>query len=203
MVKSPKILYFISGPVPNKQNQLEADALRGKGATVSFRNARFVDNDIPEQAEGVTGAVPELFKQFPTAEEAMKNYATAREADTSSMGSNAEDNLGDHTLPNTAQTPVRAAVRDNPGETQMNAPVPAKPADAKSTTTVGVENLGAPANNSGQPLTAQGQPVVAQTTTTPGTQPQPAAPGTTPTGPATPAGAPVFNPAAPPVVGGK
>lgn len=58
-MKAPKILYFIDGPVPSPADKAEANALRGKGVSVVFRNARYVEVDggVDEPADGVTGAV--------------------------------------------------------------------------------------------------------------------------------------------------
>ena len=76
MKKYPRILYFIKGVMPSAEAQEVAEAL---GTNVAFRNANFVPTfGAPEKCDGVAGDVPELYKKFPTAEEALKTFEEAR-----------------------------------------------------------------------------------------------------------------------------
>lgn len=120
--KSPKILYFIDGPVPNSRNRQEASALIAKGATVVFRNARFVSKDDVSPEENTAAVmgddkiIPTIYKTFPSPEEAVAKYVAAMEADSkapSGLNNDGEqDNFGTHTLPNPNQVPYALKARD-------------------------------------------------------------------------------------------
>ncbi len=69
-LKQPKIIFFIDGPVPSEAEKLDAFDL---GVPVQFRNAQHVSR-IEEECDGVTGHVPEAYKDHPTAEDALKAY---------------------------------------------------------------------------------------------------------------------------------
>lgn len=69
-MKQPKILFFIDGPVPTDAERLEAFDLQ---AQVAFRNAQHVTR-VDEECDGVAGAVPEAYADFPDAEEALAAY---------------------------------------------------------------------------------------------------------------------------------
>lgn len=59
-----KILYFIAGAVPTKQDLERADELSTKDTRVLFRNASFVTpSDSIELNDGLAGAVPERYAQ--------------------------------------------------------------------------------------------------------------------------------------------
>ena len=116
-VKAPKILYFIDGPVPNASNRLEANAMKGKGAQVVFRNARFADETAgnPEPCDGVAGdPIPDLYKKsnVKSADDVLAKYAEDQQAEADAMKQGASagdaDNLGSHSLPSLAHVPVRA-----------------------------------------------------------------------------------------------
>ncbi len=78
MKRYPRILYFIKGVMPSAEAQEVAEAL---GPNVAFRNANFVPTSgAPEKCDGVAGDVPELYKKFPTAEEALKKFEEQRKA---------------------------------------------------------------------------------------------------------------------------
>lgn len=63
MIKSPRILYFLTGPVPTAKER--NDALR-YGTNVAFRNASLVGTDDScEICDGVAGAVPVAYKGKP------------------------------------------------------------------------------------------------------------------------------------------
>lgn len=57
-----KILYFIDGPVPTKEERAHAASIGAR----AFRNARQVQSDdLPEDCEGVAGSViPGPYKKF-------------------------------------------------------------------------------------------------------------------------------------------
>uniref|UniRef100_A0AAU6VZY1 Uncharacterized protein n=1 Tax=Pseudomonas phage Pavpe01 TaxID=3138545 RepID=A0AAU6VZY1_9VIRU len=69
-MKLPKILFFISGPVPTLAEKLEAFDL---GVPVSYRNALHVHR-VDEECDGVAGSVPECYEDFPTGVEALEAY---------------------------------------------------------------------------------------------------------------------------------
>jgi len=69
-LKQPKIIFFIDGPVPSEAEKLDAFDL---GVPVQFRNAQHVSR-VEEECDGVTGHVPEAYKGYATAEDALKAY---------------------------------------------------------------------------------------------------------------------------------
>jgi len=67
--KFPKILFFIKGSIPTKEDYEAAESL---GPNCVFRNASFVPSTGSlEKCNGVAGLVPELYKSEPSAEEAL------------------------------------------------------------------------------------------------------------------------------------
>lgn len=80
LTKLPRILFFIRGPVPSLEQQLEAEDL--SPARVSFRNADLVlAEGALEVCDGVTGEVPARYKKaYPTAKKALEGFAEARKA---------------------------------------------------------------------------------------------------------------------------
>ena len=71
-MKLAKILFFIAGALPTKDDYEQASKLK---ATVVFRNASQVPNESHalEKCDGVAGAVPAIYKKaFPTAEKAIE-----------------------------------------------------------------------------------------------------------------------------------
>jgi hypothetical protein len=73
-MKPAKILFFIAGALPTKEDY-ETAAKYGNNANVVFRNASQVSDEphALEMCDGVTGAVPKLYaEKFPTAEKAIE-----------------------------------------------------------------------------------------------------------------------------------
>src|SRR6187431_160443 len=88
-MKPAKILYFIEGPLPTKDDYQDAAKL-GSGANVVFRNAQQVPNEqhALEVCDGVAGAVPEIYeKAFPPAEKAIAK----KEADFKKLTDSIDD----------------------------------------------------------------------------------------------------------------
>jgi hypothetical protein len=95
LIKSPKILFFVNDCVPTEEQLLEA---QGYGSRVSFRNATFVpapvyksgkdsegkavktlvNANFLEKCDAVAGEVPELYKNFPKAEEVLEKFEEDR-----------------------------------------------------------------------------------------------------------------------------
>jgi hypothetical protein len=155
-ITQPKVLYFINGPVPSPNDNVAANGLRGRGANVSFRNARYADGDqhgAPEAADGVLGAIPESYKKHTTADEAMTKYEKAVEDENArltqlaSKPGAATDNFGTATLSDPGRRPV-AAQTQGPGLTGGPAPSPATPT-SPLTATVGIPSMGAIADATG------------------------------------------------------
>lgn len=75
--KFPRILFFVRGSMPSPEALEIAEEM---GPNVAFRNAAFVPDDAnPEKCDGVAGEIPEAYKKFPKAEEAIKTFKEARE----------------------------------------------------------------------------------------------------------------------------
>jgi len=71
-MKSIKILYFISGSMPDKADMKTAFSL---GVPVSFRNFRHIKPDMTiEDCDGVIGIVPAEYSHLPSAEDAIKSF---------------------------------------------------------------------------------------------------------------------------------
>lgn len=67
-----KILFFVNGATASKENLLEAQKFN---ANVQFRNATKIGKDDKvEPCHGVAGAVPETYKGFPKAEDAIADF---------------------------------------------------------------------------------------------------------------------------------
>lgn len=63
MLKAPRILYFLRGPVPTNEERNDAHRY---GTNVAFRNASLVGtDDACEICDGVAGAVPVAYKGKP------------------------------------------------------------------------------------------------------------------------------------------
>lgn len=74
--KYPKIIFFIKGSVPKPE---DAEAAEKLGFNVVFRNALFVDDGgAPEACDGVAGAIPAKYADFPKAEDALASFFEAR-----------------------------------------------------------------------------------------------------------------------------
>lgn len=70
--KYPRILYFISGTVPTKEQVREAQKF---GPNTSFRNATLVSSEgALEAADGVAGDVPTRYADYTSAEDAIAAY---------------------------------------------------------------------------------------------------------------------------------
>lgn len=70
--KYPRILYFISGTVPTKEQVREAQKF---GPNTSFRNATLVSAEgALEAADGVAGDVPTRYADYTSAEDAIAAY---------------------------------------------------------------------------------------------------------------------------------
>lgn len=94
MKKAPKILYFIRGSLPTKEEQTEAESF---GANVAFRNVEFInDAEKPEAADGVAGGsyqetedgkpigepislIPDSYAHYPKAAEVMAAFKDGKE----------------------------------------------------------------------------------------------------------------------------
>lgn len=62
--KRKRILFFIAGEAPTKEESAAAEAL----GTKAFRNARYVSNETSlEPCDAVAGAVPPAYAKFPVA----------------------------------------------------------------------------------------------------------------------------------------
>lgn len=99
--KYPRILYFISGTVPTKEQVREAQKF---GPNTSFRNATLVSSEgALEAADGVAGDVPSRYSDYVSAEDAIAAYEAELaqpELDFEGEGDGA---------PKQAETPVPAA----------------------------------------------------------------------------------------------
>jgi hypothetical protein len=71
MLKFPRILYFITEPVPTAEEIIDS---RRFGFNVAFRNAQLAAEGCPEDCAGVAGAVPESYKKFPEAENVIREF---------------------------------------------------------------------------------------------------------------------------------
>ena len=84
-MKKPKVLWFVNGYAPTKD---EHDAAMRLPFQVCFRNANAVGTDhTPEQADAVGGAVPKAYSKFASIDELVKQIngevtKTARKAKT-------------------------------------------------------------------------------------------------------------------------
>lgn len=64
-VKRKRILFFIAGEAPTKEESATAEAL----GTKMFRNARYVNSEhSPEPCDAVAGLVPPAYAKSPVAE---------------------------------------------------------------------------------------------------------------------------------------
>lgn len=64
-MKRKRILFFIAGEAPTKEESAAAEAL----GTKMFRNARYVNSEhSPEPCDAVAGLVPPAYAKFPVAE---------------------------------------------------------------------------------------------------------------------------------------
>lgn len=62
--KRKRILFFIAGEAPTKEESAAAEAL----GTKMFRNARYVNSEhSPEPCDAVAGLVPPAYTKFPVA----------------------------------------------------------------------------------------------------------------------------------------
>jgi hypothetical protein len=79
MTKAPRILYFLTGPVPTEAER--KDAVR-YGSGVTYRNANLVPSEgATEACDGVAGTVPPLYKDKPNGAEVIKAYLQAIDAE--------------------------------------------------------------------------------------------------------------------------
>jgi hypothetical protein len=85
MKHQARILFFIDGVSPSKEDLIQSRAL---DAQICFRNARMVPTDgALETCDGVAGAVPARYKkQYPPAELAIEMKAAAYEKSLESLG---------------------------------------------------------------------------------------------------------------------
>ena len=84
----PFILYFIDGHKASPEQVFEGSSMPAK---VQFRNAREVGpNDNTERCDGVFGAVPEVYKDFPTAQEAIKAWEKGMKAERARLEDKAQ-----------------------------------------------------------------------------------------------------------------
>lgn len=73
MLKAPKILYFLEGPVPKANEEVVAYAKYGP--SVYFRNGALADSDATvEPCDGVAGTVPQAYAHFPAADNVIQTY---------------------------------------------------------------------------------------------------------------------------------
>lgn len=126
MLKHPRILYFIKGPIPSEDDQFKA---RQFGTNVVFRNAIFADTLAAEPCAGVTGEVPpEYAKKYPTAEVAWaefegKNKVPPTAATPADQTPPAPTAPAQPVLP-----PAPAAPAQPPAAPAVQPPAPAQPA---------------------------------------------------------------------------
>lgn len=70
--KKPFILYFVDGAIAKPQDRLDAEMYAI--GQVQYRNAKLVVN-VEAGVDGVAGAVPPLYKDHPSAEQAIEAYS--------------------------------------------------------------------------------------------------------------------------------
>lgn len=105
----PFILYFVNGHKATPEQIFEGRSLPAK---VQFRNATEVKlTDTPEKCDGVAGEVPPLYKDFPTAEQAIRDWEKELKEERARLEENS-----------------RKAEREFPAETKR----PMRPKHAKS-----------------------------------------------------------------------
>lgn len=77
--KKSRILFFIAGPVPSKDETAKASALESASAVVLFRNASACgDGDAVEVADGYAGLVPAVYRgRAPIVDEALPELPAA------------------------------------------------------------------------------------------------------------------------------
>ena len=64
-MKTPKVLFFINGPVPTADDRQQAAELEAQGNNVGFRNLQWVTPDAGiEIFDALAGAVPKLYQDF-------------------------------------------------------------------------------------------------------------------------------------------
>lgn len=70
------LIYFIDGVVPTKEDKEEYEPYQRKdGVKVHFKNARKLNKDhTPTKADGVFGAVSYHYSDYPSAEQAYKDF---------------------------------------------------------------------------------------------------------------------------------
>lgn len=127
--KYPRILYFISGTLPTKEQLREAQKF---GPNTSFRNGTLVSSEgALEAADGVAGDVPTRYADYTSAEDAIAAY----EAELAQPELDFEGEGGDGTkapetpapAPATAPKAVAPAATAKPAAKAAwtpNAPVP-------------------------------------------------------------------------------
>ena len=64
-MKTPKVLFFINGPVPTADDLQQAAELEAQGNKVGFRNVQWVTPDAGiEIFDALAGAVPKMYQDF-------------------------------------------------------------------------------------------------------------------------------------------
>ena len=100
-MKQANILYFINSPMPTDEQLAEAYSMNAK---VMFRNVKFISSEEkPEAADGVAGEVPEIYKDYPSAEEAI----AAKEEEINQILKKAKDKSAAEKAPE-PKTPPRS-----------------------------------------------------------------------------------------------
>lgn len=133
----PIILFFINGPILSEEDKAYIEALE---VPVKYRNARFVvEFEKPEDADGVAGAVPHAYANYPTAEEAIAKFAAQRQAEHEEFhGSAASHGLDTPApvVPKAKPTPKPTAPKKSASAPAWGEPAPqAKPAATDATGT--------------------------------------------------------------------
>lgn len=80
-----KILYFIDGNCATPAQVHDAKTIPAK---VQFRNAQVVP-DALEKADGVAGAVPEIYQHYPSVEQALSKQKSDNDKETKQLAKKA------------------------------------------------------------------------------------------------------------------
>lgn len=103
-ISTPLILFFINGPVATPDEIEQGDNI--PGARVQYRNAQMIHPEDPlEPCDGTFGAVPESYKDFPSAKEAVEKYSNALKEKKKASG---DQEAPPAPAPGTAKKPFEA-----------------------------------------------------------------------------------------------
>lgn len=118
-----RILFFIAGPVPTAEEYEAAARINGN---VSFRNASVIGpGDRTEECDGVAGTVPDVYKKFPSADEATAAKVKAREIALKATGDKLAPSVGSSKPAAGTQPPVSAPEGSGEGQPPVDSQKPA------------------------------------------------------------------------------